>query len=139
MIPSESLLSRDRYGISPVAVAVALSALVALLVITSVALHLNNKHQLEVQAVNDRVADMVHAQVVAIGDQHQNAEYVMRQLSMRLNEALVLEAADDLALNSILRLFQNMIPGTQDLLLVQSDGRVLTASNVLSGRMPLRS
>jgi diguanylate cyclase (GGDEF)-like protein/PAS domain S-box-containing protein len=130
-------MTSHRYGISPVAVAFALNVLVAVLVLASVALHLLDRHRQEMQGANDRAAGVVRAQVAAIGDQHQNVEYVLGQLSMRLNEALALEGANDATVNGILRLFQNMIPGTRDLLLVSGDGQALTASNVLSGRMPL--
>ena len=132
----EALTSR-RYGISPVAATFALNVLMALVVVAGVAVHLWARHQSEVEAANARVADAVRMQVATIGEQHRNLEYVLSQLGMRLNEAMALQGGQDTELHAQLRLFQNLVPGTLDLLLVDHEGQVLAASGAPNGRTAL--
>ncbi|MFC7409267.1 putative bifunctional diguanylate cyclase/phosphodiesterase [Hydrogenophaga atypica] len=137
MIRGHETLTSRRYGISPVAAAFALNALVALVVVVGVALHLSARRHSEVQAANERVADAVRMQVATIGEQHRNLEYVLSQLGMRLNEAMALQGGHDTDLHAQLRLFQNLVPGTRDLLLVDGEGQVLAASGAPDGRTAL--
>jgi diguanylate cyclase (GGDEF)-like protein/PAS domain S-box-containing protein len=128
---------RHRYGISPVAVAFVLNALVALVVVAGVGFHLFARHHNEVETANDRVAEAVRMQVATIGEQHRSMEYVLSQLGMRLNEVMALQGAHDEALHAQLRLFQNLVPGTLDLLLVNNDGTVLSSSGAPTRRTAL--
>ena len=132
-------LTSHRYGISPVAVASVLNTLVALVVVVGVALHLVAQHRSEVQAASERVEDAVRMQVATIGEQQRNIEYVLSQLGMRLNEVMALKGARDEDAHAQLRLFQNLVPGALDLLLVNANGEALSASGAPNERTPLQA
>lgn len=136
MPPAEDTLGKDS-ELSSLMVAVVLNALVALVVVVAIGLHLLDRYRQEVRHVRDMADHAAIEQSVSLGDQLLNIEYVLGQLSVRLNEDTVLNRLGDDALHRSLNQFKGLLPGAHDLLLVRPNGQVLAASQPLAKATPL--
>ncbi len=131
---------------SPGRIAWIVNLLVSGLVVTAVAVHLLDQRKQSFNSLQADVSSIALSQAALIAGQIQQYQVLMSQLEIRLRVTQSLKGgrglrfhepgnqnASDAAMQDLLRQFQNLLPGSLDLLLVADDGHFVSASDVLDG------
>ncbi|GAA4430195.1 EAL domain-containing protein [Acidovorax lacteus] len=119
---------KQRLQPTPVMIVLVLHVLIGLGTLAAVALHAMGDFESEVDKADQALSMAAREQVIAIGDLLQNAQFVLGQLSNRLNEARALGSG--MEPHDLLRQFHGLAEGSEDLMLVRQDGTVVAASQM---------
>ena len=131
---------------APGRIAWLVNLLVSALVLAAIAVHLMDERRQHLSALQAGVSSMAQTQAALIAGQIQQYQALMSQLEIRLRVTQTLGEGQgqrfhdprnqnraDAAMQDLLRQFQNLLPGTRDLLLVADDEHFASASDVLDG------